>query len=126
MVAAGTQSAATRAITCVIDALASVGLSASRDAGAFHPQPTGILVGLPALTSRGLVFHTFTIPVHIVSGVPLNTMGAVDALYAIADAAVAALGEDSYVPSEWGGGPNLDPLPSLLLSCVVTISPEET
>jgi hypothetical protein len=116
------ESAATRAISAVVDALASVAITASRDAGAFYPQPTGVLIGLPALTDRGMAFRTFTIPVHIVSGVPLNTMGAVDALYTIADVAVGALGADGYAPAEWGGSPNVDPLPSLLISCVVTIA----
>lgn len=115
-------SAAVRAINAVVDALASADISASRDAGAFIPSPSGVLVGLPALSDRGLAFRTFVVPVHVVSGVPLNTLGAVDALYAIADDAAGALGLDSYSPAEWGGGPNVDPLPSLLLLAVVTIS----
>jgi hypothetical protein len=122
MVSAMTESAATRAISAVVDALGSVAITASRDAGAFYPQPCGVLVGLPAMSDRGMAFRTFQVPVHIVSGVPLNTMGAVDALYTIADVAVGALGADSYTPAEWIGGPNVDPLPSLLILAVVTIS----
>lgn len=122
MVSSGTQSPATGAITMVVDALRTVGINACRDAGAFFPHPTGVLVGLPALADRGLAYRTFTIPVHIVSGAPINTMDAVDALYAIGDAVIGALGGDSYSPAEWIGGPNVDPLPSLLVIAVVTIS----
>jgi hypothetical protein len=119
-VVAESPTAATRAITAVIDALATVAITAVRDAGAFYPQPLGVLVGLPALTARGMAFRTFSVPVHVVSGSPLNTVGAVDELYAVADAAVLALGADSYTPAEWTGGPNTDALPSLLLIAVVT------
>jgi hypothetical protein len=106
----------------VIDALETVGITATRDAGAFYAQPMGVLVGLPSLTDRGLAFRTFAVPVHVVSGTAFNTVGAVDALYAVADLATGALGVDSYMPAEWGGGPNVDPLPSLLILAVVTVS----
>jgi len=122
MVAAGSQTAATRAITAVVDALATVAISANRDAGAFYPNPLGVLVGLPALIDRGLAFRTFQVPVHVISGAPLNTMSAVEALYAVADTAIGALGADAYTPAEWIGGPNVDPLPSLLVLAIVTIS----
>ena len=34
--------------------LDDAGIEATRDAGAFYPQPLGVLVGLPALVRRGL------------------------------------------------------------------------
>src|SRR5436190_1324111 len=45
-------SAATRAIEALLDTLEAHGIVATRDPGAFYPQPLAVLVGLPTLTKR--------------------------------------------------------------------------
>lgn len=96
----------------------------SDDAGAFHPAPLGVLVGLPTLQGRGLASRSYLVPVHVVSADPLNTRGATDALYRLADRLVVALPVSTYVPTDWSGGVNRDPLPSVNFGIVVTITEE--
>ena len=117
-----TMAAASRAIAATLELLADSGIEATRDAGAFYPQPVGVLVGLPTLESRGLASRTFTIPVSIVSGDPLNSELAVDRLYALADDVALALRAASYSPSNYRGGVNSEPLPALELIATVTVT----
>jgi hypothetical protein len=117
-----TASPALRAIGAVVDRLELAGIAATRDAGAFHPQGLGVLVGLPYLAARGLAIRTYTVPVRVVSSSPLNSLAAVDALYTLADELAGLLDADSYVPTEWQGGVNRDALPAVLLEVTVTIS----
>jgi hypothetical protein len=105
------------------DVLADVDLS--RDAGAFHPAPLGVLVGLPALISRTMAARTYQVGVHCVSADPLNTLEAVDALFALADVVVLVLGSSSYTPTDWSGGTNRDPLPSVYVQAVITVTEDE-
>lgn len=112
---------ASLAIDAVLELLADAGIAATRDAGAFYPHPTGVLVALPALVGRGVATRTFEIPVLVVSGDPLNTETAVDRLYALADDAAAALACDSYRPSSYTGGGNAEPLPALELTVTTTV-----
>jgi len=113
-------SPAARAIAATLELLADAGIAATRDAGAFYPQPVGTLVGLPTLSSRGLQSRTFTIPVYVVSGDPLNSELAVDRLYALADDVALALRTDAYRPSAWSSTVNAEPLPALELIVTVT------
>lgn len=118
---------ATRAIDALLVQLALAGVDASRDAGAFYPQPAGVLVGLPALVKRGLASRTYEITVLVVSGDPLNAPPAVDRLYALADDAALALSIDTYAPGSWRSSINAEPLPALELTATVTVTetPEE-
>ena len=104
------------------DALVEAGIPAVLDAGAFYPQPTGVLVGLPTLVSRGLASSTFEVPVLVVSGDPLNVELAVDRLYALADRAIAILVTDSYAVASYRSSANAEPLPALELTVTVTLS----
>ena len=104
------------------DALVAAGIPAVLDAGAFYPQPTGVLVGLPTLVSRGLASSTFEVPVLVVSGDPLNVELAVDRLYALADRAIAILVTDSYAVASYRSSANAEPLPALELTVTVTVS----
>jgi hypothetical protein len=113
---------AVRAIDAVLARLELEGIPATRDAGGFFPRGLGILVGLPTLTSRQLAARTYTVPVRIISSDPLNTAGAVDALYLLADELAAILDVDAYYPHEWSGGVNRDALPAVLLETTVTIA----
>jgi hypothetical protein len=113
---------AVRAIEVVLDRLELAGVPATRDAGAFHPQGLGVLVGLPLLTARGLALRTYSVPVRVVSSDPLNSVLAVDSLYLLADELAGLLDADAYVPQEWQGGVNRDPLPAVLLEITVSIS----
>lgn len=118
---------ATRAIDAVLEQLADAGIDASRDAGATYPQPTAVLVGLPALVRRTLAGRTFEIPVLVVSGDPLNAVPAVDRLYALTDDVALALSADSYRPSSWRSSVNAEPLPAIEITATVTvIETEET
>lgn len=113
---------ALRTITALLSILEDAGIDARRDAGKFYPQPIGVLVGLPTLTSRGAATRTFTVPVLVVSGDPLNSELAVDRLYSMADEVALALQTDNYRPSSWRSGVNSEPLPALELSVTVTES----
>ena len=112
---------ASRAVQKVLQALEDAGIAATRDAGAFHPRPVGVLVGLPDLTFTLLASRTFVVPVRAVSADPLNTTTAVDRLYSVADDLARVLGCDSYTVGDWIGGVNADPLPAVLLNVTVTV-----
>jgi hypothetical protein len=118
--AAGTARAAALAL------LEGSGIEASSDAGAFFPQPVGVLVGLPTLVSRTLAARTFELPVTVVSGDPLNSELAVDRLYALADDVAGALRTFASRPTSWRGGVNAEPLPAIELTATLTISEEAT
>lgn len=117
-------SPALRAVEALVQVLAAAGVPASRDAGAFYPQPVGVLVGLPAMTGRGLASRTFTVPVLVVSGDPLNSDTAVDRLFALADDVALALQTDAYRPSSWRSGVNSEPLPAVELTVTATATEE--
>lgn len=122
MTTPATLTMATRAIDALLALLAEAGIEATRDVGAFYPQPAGVLVGLPTLAARGLASCTFTIPVLAVSGDPLNTELAVDRIYALADQIATALATDNYRPSSWRSSVNAEPLPAVELAVTVTVS----
>lgn len=111
-----------RAIAALLELLDDAGIDAQRDAGKFYPQPLGVLVGLPTLISRGLAARTFTVPVLVVSGDPLNSELAVDRLYSLADEVALACRTENYRPSSWRSGVNAEPLPALELAVTVTES----
>lgn len=115
---------ASRAIAALLELLADAGIEATHDPGAFYPQPVGVLVGLPTLTGRGLRSASFSIPILVVSGDPLNTLAAVDRVYAIADAVAETVQAASYRPSSWQGGPNQEPLPAVEVAAAVTTTYE--
>jgi hypothetical protein len=117
---------ATRALEAVVDELAAAGIEATRDAGAFYPQPVGVLVALPGLVSRGLGFRSFELIVYVVSGDPLNSTAAVDRLYALADDVALALAIDTYRPGGWRSSVNAEPLPAVELTATVTVTETET
>jgi hypothetical protein len=124
-VATSTVTAAVRAIDELVELLAEAGIEATRDAGAFYPQPIGVLVGLPTLVGRGLAVRTFTLPVLVVSGDPLNSELAIDRVYALADDVAAALATESYRPSSWRSSGNAEPLPAVELTVTVTVTETE-
>lgn len=115
---------ASLAIEAVLDALEAAGVPATRDSGAFHPQPVGVLVGLPTLLRRQMSSRTFEVPIVVVSGDPLNESSNVDRLYAYADAIAGALSIATYRPSSWAGSANAEPMPALELSATVTVTEE--
>lgn len=125
MTAPATTHPATRAIETLLELLAAAGVEATRDAGAFYPQPVGVLVGLPGLAGRGLATRTFTVPVLVVSGDPLNAELAVDRLFALADDVALALRTDAYSPSSYRSSVNAEPLPALELAVTVTVTESE-
>lgn len=117
--------AAARAIDAVLSMLEEAGISATRDAGAFYPQPCGVLVGLPTLEGRGLAARRYSIPVLVVSGDPLSSPLAVDRVYALADDAALALATDAFRPSSWRSSVNAEPLPAVELTVTVTVTERE-
>lgn len=121
-----TASAATRAIENLLELLDDAGLEATRDVGAFYPQPIGILVGLPTLTRRTQAARTFTIPVSVVSGDPFNSPAAVDRALALADEVAGVLRTENYRPSSYRSSVNAEPLPTFELSVTVTVLEEVT
>jgi hypothetical protein len=115
---------AIRAIEAVVALLIDAGVPATRDAGAPARSPVAVLVGLPTLISRGLASSTFTVPVTVISSDPLNTVHAVDRLYAMADSCALALQLDNYSPSSFQNGVNAEPLPCVDLAALVTLTME--
>jgi hypothetical protein len=115
-------SPAIRARSAVLAMLQAEQIEATRDVGAFFPQPFGVLVGLPALTGRGLFSRTYEIPVLVVSGDPLNSDLATDRLYTLADECARALATDTYRPSSWRSSVNAEPLPAIELTVTATVT----
>jgi len=113
--------AAVRAIEATLAALDDAGITATRDPGAFYPQPVGVLVGLPELVSRGVGLRTFTVPVHVVSGDPFNATPPVDRAFALADEVALALHTDTYRPSSYRSSVNAEPLPAITLDVTVSV-----
>ena len=101
--------------------LDDAGIAGHLDAGAFYPAPVGVLIGLPTLLSRGLAAATYTVPIFVVSGDPLNDTRAVDRLYALADDVALTLRIDRYRASSWGGGTNSEPLPAIEMEATLTL-----
>jgi len=116
---------ANRARLALVSQLEAAGIYAATDAGAFYPQPFGVLVGLPSLVGRTLSARRFTIPVLVVSGDPLNTPHTVDGLYALADDVANVIREISYRPSTFRGSANAEPLPAIELEANVTVTETE-
>ena len=117
-------SAAVRARTELELELEAEGIAATGDAGAFYPQPVGVLIGLPTLVRRTLAGRTFTVPVLVVSGDPLNSNERVAAVYAIADEVAGVLSTAAYRPTQFRSSANAEPLPALELVVTVTVSEE--
>ena len=115
----------TRAIDELLAELELAGIEATRNAGAFYPQPTGVLVGLPALVSRGLASRTFSVAVLVVSGAPFNDVLAVDRLLVLADEVALALNTAAYRPSSWRSSVNAEPLPAFELAVTVSVTETE-
>jgi hypothetical protein len=116
------QSVGSRARSALAAQLTGSGITAATDPGAFFPDPLGVLVGLPSLVARGLYSRTYTIPVTVVSGDPLNSLEATDALLALADDVALAVAADTYTPTSWGGGPNTEPLPAIEILATITVT----
>lgn len=123
--AVSVQGAASRAIEATLQLLDDAGITATRDAGAFYPQPVDVLVGLPTLVRRTLAARIFTIPVLVVSGDPLNSTLAIDRVYALADDVALALKVEGYRPSSWRSSVNAEPLPAVELTVTVTATETE-
>jgi hypothetical protein len=120
-----TASEATLAIEATLAMLDDAGIEATRDAGAFFPQPVGVLVALPTLVSRGIASRTYSLPVLVVSGDALNSPEAVDRVFRLADDVALALRTDSYRPSSYRSGVNAEPLPAVELTVTVSVHERE-
>jgi len=110
------------AIAATLAQLQANGIEATRDAGAFYPQPIGVLVGLPTLVRRLAAGATYSVPVLVVSGDPLNEELAVDRLYALADDCARAVRADQYRPGSYQTSANAEPLPAIELAAIVSLS----
>ena len=117
-------SAAVRARTELELELEAAGIEATGDAGAFYPQPIGVLIGLPTLVGRTLAGRTFTIPVLVVSGDPLNSNERVAALYALADEVAGVLSTAAYRPTQYRSNESPEPRPAIEVLVTVTVSEE--
>jgi hypothetical protein len=114
-------STATLALDALVQLLADAGIEATRDAGAFFPQPLGVLVGLPTLQGGTLAGRTYTIPVYVVSGEPLTTLDRVDELYTLADRVAGAIDAAAYEPFDFRGSANAEPLPAVRVLALATV-----
>lgn len=112
---------AARARSAIAKLLEDAGIEAALDAGAFFPQPIGVLIGLPTLNGANLSARQFSVPVLVVSGDPVSAPLVVDRLYALADDVATAVRTLAYRPSSWRGGPNAEPLPAVELDVTVTV-----
>lgn len=114
-------SVAARALEAVVDLLEEAGVTATRDAGAFLPDPIGVLIGLPSWIASTLAGRTFEVPVLVVSGQPANSSAVVDRVYAEADAIADALACDSYRPTVWASSSRTEPLFAVEILANVTV-----
>jgi hypothetical protein len=114
-----------RAVERLVELLELAGIEATRDPGAFYPQPVGVLVGLPTLVDRLHGARSFTVPVSVVSGDPFNAELAVDRALALADEVALVLRTDNYRPASWRSSVNAEPLPAIELTVTVTVPEEE-
>jgi hypothetical protein len=115
---------AVRALEALLELLADAGIDAADDAGAFYPQPIGVLVGLPSYVGRTLGARRYTITVHVVSADPLNSRLARDRAFELADEVALACRINAYRPTSWRGGVNAEPLPAVELIVPINV-PEE-
>lgn len=112
----------TDALDAVVQALRDAGLTkATRDAGAFYPSPIGVLVGMPTVKTTGIQHRTLEVPVHVVSAEP-PTPRIIGLMYAAADVACDALSIAEYAPGTYQGSVNAEPLPTIDMTAVVTIT----
>lgn len=116
---------ANRARVGIAAELQAAGIEASLDAGAFFPQPLGVLIGLPSLIGGTLAARTFSVPVLVVSGDPLSSTLAVDRFYALADTVALAVRTLEYRTSTYRGSGNAEPLPAIELLAIVTVTETE-
>ena len=116
---------AVRAILELVSSLEAAGIAATRDGGAVYPQPLAVLVGLPELVKRGAYSRTFEVRVLVISGDPLNSVGSVDRLYALADEVALELNTQNYRPSSFSSSANAEPLPALELKVTVSVTETE-
>ena len=116
---------ATRAIATLLELLQDAEIRATRDSGSFRADPIGVLVALPSLVSATLGARTFEVPIIVVSGDPLNTIEAVDRIYAEADAIADVVRTLAYRPTTWAGRRDAEPLPAIELTVTVTVTNEE-
>lgn len=109
-------------LDAIVEMLDAHGIPCTRDAGAFYPQPLGVLVGLPALTGGTLGARTYSVPVYVVSGQPLSDPDVVDALYSLADQVAIALDVVAYSPFDFrGSAANAEALPAVQLDATATV-----
>ena len=116
---------ATRALDALVQLLEDAGITATRDAGAFLPDPIGVLVGLPSWVGSTLSGRVYEVPILVVSGQPLNTLAAVDRLYGEADAIARVAATDAYRPATWTSSSRPEPLPAIEIMATVTVQLEE-
>jgi hypothetical protein len=109
------------AIAHVLQLLVEAGISATRVAETFYPQPVGVLVGLPTLEGRTFAGATYTVPILVVSGDPLGNELTVDRVYALADDCARAVRCDTYRPSSYQTSANAEPLPAVELAARLTL-----
>lgn len=106
----------------VLAALVDAGVPATDDPGAFYPDPIRALVGIPALTARGLANASYRVPVTVVSGDPLTDAKKTANLITTAEDAALVLSVTEYRSTSWGGGVNSEPLPAIEMEAVVSLS----
>lgn len=112
------------ALEALLELLEAGGVTASRDASSFYPDPIGVLVTLPTRLRDTLAASVFEIPIVVVSAEPVNTPEAVDRLYAEADAIAEIVSTPSYRPTTWSGGADVAPLPAIEILATVTAQEE--
>ena len=110
------------AMKAVLAALVDAGIPATDDPGAFYPDPVRALVGIPALTARGLQNASYRVPVTIVSGDPLTDAKKTANLITTAEDAALVLSIAEYRSTSWSGGVNSEPLPAIEMEAVVSLS----
>ena len=108
------------ALDRVVMAIAVEGVQiVSRDAGAFYPDPVGVLVAAPTITDVGLGSITFDVPIYVVSTLPPG-QSALDGVLATTLQVLEAVQVSEARPTTWSGGPNVDALPAYEITATVT------
>lgn len=116
----GTANPVSEALDRVALAIAVEGVQhVTRDPGAFHPDPVGVLVTAPTVTDLGLASISFTVPILIVSIQPPSA-DSLDIILTTTLQVLEAVQVSQARPTQWSGGPNLDSLPAYEVVATVT------
>ena len=92
----------------------------TRDLHAFHPDPVGVLVSSPTITSMQLASITFEVTVYVVSADPPSSR-TLDRILAVVLPVMDATQTGTARPTTWNAGGSLADLPAYEITTTMTV-----